>query len=141
MSTFNLNEVTLIGYASAEPKVFEKAEAHSEFATLSFATNKTWKHNGEKQSKAIWHNLVFSGENLTKIAKKYIKKGSFLHIQGELSYKSVKDESGKAYTTASILVKEVGFLSSGTSDDTAPRSVADESLQQAKEVLQGTQAA
>ncbi|WP_448518259.1 single-stranded DNA-binding protein [Rhodoflexus sp.] len=47
---------------------------------------------------------------MADIAEKYIKKGSFLYVEGNLKMRSYEDESGKKRYITEIIAEEVLLL-------------------------------
>ena len=102
----SLNKVLLIGRLGADPEIKQMVNGKS-VARLSLATSQSWKDKstGEKKEKTEWHRVVVFNEGLINVIKQYIKKGSQLYIEGQLSTRKWKDEkSGQdKYSTEIVL--------------------------------------
>jgi len=102
----SLNKVFLIGRLGADPDIKQMVNGKS-VARLSLATSQTWKdkNTGEKKEKTEWHRVVVFNEGLINVIKQYIKKGSQLYIEGQLSTRKWRDEkSGQdKYSTEIVL--------------------------------------
>ena len=102
----SLNKVLLIGRLGADPEIKQMVNGKS-VARLSLATSQTWKdkNSGEKKEKTEWHRIVVFNEGLVNVIQQYLKKGSQLYIEGQLSTRKWRDEkSGQdKYSTEIVL--------------------------------------
>ena len=89
----SLNKVLLIGRLGADPEIKQMVNGKS-VARISLATSNTWKdkNTGEKKEKTEWHRVVVFNEGLVNVVKQYLKKGSQIYIEGQLSTRKWKDE-------------------------------------------------
>ena len=108
----SLNKVLLIGRLGADPEIKQMVNGKS-VARLSLATSNTWKdkNTGEKKEKTEWHRVVIFNEGLVNVVQQYLKKGSQVYIEGQLSTRKWKDEKSglDRYSTEVVLQ---GFNSS-----------------------------
>ena len=108
----SLNKVLLIGRLGADPEIKQMVNGKS-VARLSIATSNTWKdkNTGEKKEKTEWHRVVIFNEGLVKVVEQYVKKGTQVYIEGQLTTRKWKDEKAgiDRYSTEIILQ---GFNSS-----------------------------
>ena len=102
----SLNKVLLIGRLGADPDIKQMVNGKS-VARLSIATSNTWKdkNTGEKKEKTEWHRVVIFNEGLVKVVQQYLKKGSQVYIEGQLSTRKCKDEQSglDKYSTEVVL--------------------------------------
>ena len=102
----SLNKVLLIGRLGADPEIKQMVNGKN-VARLSIATSNTWKdkNTGEKKEKTEWHRIVVFNEGLVNVIQQYLKKGSQIYIEGQLSTRKWKDEkTGQdKYSTEVIL--------------------------------------
>jgi single-strand DNA-binding protein len=83
----NLNKAMLIGNLTADPEV-RTTPSGQNVASFSLATNFVWKdQQGQKQTKAEFHNIVAWGK-LADIISQYLKKGAKVYIEGRLQTQS-----------------------------------------------------
>ena len=108
----SLNKVLLIGRLGADPEIKQMVNGKS-VARLSLATSNTWKdkNTGEKKEKTEWHRIVIFNEGLVNVVQQYVKKGSQVYIEGQLTTRKWKDEKSGVdrYSTEVVLQ---GFNSS-----------------------------
>ena len=108
----SLNKVLLIGRLGADPEIKQMVNGKS-VARLSLATSQTWKDktSGEKKEKTEWHRIVIFNEGLVNVVQQYVKKGSQVYIEGQLTTRKWKDEKSglDRYSTEVVLQ---GFNSS-----------------------------
>ena len=102
----SLNKVLLIGRLGADPEIKQMVNGKN-VARISLATSQTWKdkNTGEKKEKTEWHRIVVFNEGLVNVIQQYLKKGSQIYIEGQLSTRKWKDEkTGQdKYSTEVIL--------------------------------------
>ena len=110
----SLNKVQLIGRLGADPEIKQMVNGKS-VARLSLATSQSWKdkNTGEKKEKTESHRIVVFNEGLVNVVQKYLKKGSQVYIEGQLSTRKWKDEqSGQDKYSTEIIIQ--GYNSSLT---------------------------
>ena len=109
-----LNKVILIGRLGADPEIKQMVNGKS-VARLSLATNQNWKdkNTGEKKEKTEWHRIVVFNEGLINVIQQYLKKGSQIYVEGQLSTRKWKDEkSGQDKYSTEVVIQ--GYNSSLT---------------------------
>lgn len=106
-----LNKVQLIGSLGADPES-RSLNNGGEVTNLRLATSETWKDkDGNRQEKTEWHNVVIFNENLGRVAKSYLRKGSKVYVEGALQTRKWQDNSGTdRYTTEIVLQRFRGEL-------------------------------
>jgi len=108
----SLNKVLLIGRLGSDPDIKQMVNGKS-VARLSLATSNTWKdkNTGEKKEKTEWHRVVIFNEGLVNVVQQYVKKGTQVYIEGQLTTRKWKDEKSglDRYSTEVVLQ---GFNSS-----------------------------
>ena len=104
-----LNTVLLIGVLEADPEVRFTPNG-TPVADARLATHQTWKdEGGQLQERIDWHRLVFWGR-LAEIARQYLRKGCHVHIEGQLTTRSCKDERGQQREVTEIMVRDMHLL-------------------------------
>ena len=101
----SLNKVLLIGRLGADPEIKQMVNGKS-VARLSLATSQSWKdkNTGEKKEKTEWHKVIIFSSGLADITEKYLKKGSLIYIEGQVSSRKYTDQSGiEKYITEIVL--------------------------------------
>ena len=91
----NLNQVTLIGQLGRDPEALSFA-AGGEIVKLSIGTTETWRDrtSGERRQMTEWHTVVISADGLIPVAKRYLRKGSKVFVQGKLAKRKWTDHQG-----------------------------------------------
>jgi single-strand DNA-binding protein len=110
----SLNKVLLIGRLGADPEIKQMANGKN-VARLSLATSQNWKdkNTGEKKQKTEWHRVVIFNEGLVNVVQQYLKKGSQVYIEGQLSTRKWRDEqSGQDKYSTEVVIQ--GYNSSLT---------------------------
>ena len=110
----SLNKVLLIGRLGADPEVKQMVNGKN-VATLSIATSQSWKdkNTGEKKQKTEWHRVVIFNEGLVNVAQQYLKKGSQVYVEGQLTTRKWRDEKTQQDKYSTQIVIQ-GFNSSLT---------------------------
>ena len=110
----SLNKVLLIGHLGADPEIKQMINGKN-VARLSIATSQSWKdkNTGEKKEKTEWHRIVVFNEGLINVIQQYLKKGSQIYVEGQLSTRKWKDEkSGQDKYSTEVVMQ--GYNSSLT---------------------------
>ena len=100
----SVNKVILVGRLGQNPEV-KYTPSGAPVANFSVATSESWTDkSGQKQEKTEWHRVVIFNENLVKLAKSYLKKGSKVFIEGSLQTRKWTDQAGvEKYSTEVVL--------------------------------------
>ena len=97
-----VNKAILVGNVGGTPDV-RTLENGTKVANFSFATNKTYKKDGEKVTKTEWHRIVCFGKNAETV-EVFVNKGNQLYIEGEIRTREWDDKDGnKRYTTEVVI--------------------------------------
>jgi len=107
----SVNKVILVGNLGQDPEA-RSLNNGSEVVNLSLATSETWKDkDGQRQERSEWHRVVIFNENLAKVAKTYLRKGSKVYLEGQLQTRKWTDQSGAdKYSTEVVLQRFRGEL-------------------------------
>jgi single-strand DNA-binding protein len=108
----SVNKVILVGNLGKDPEV-RSMNNGGEVVSFSVATSENWndKASGERKEKTEWHNVVIFNENLGRIAKQYLRKGSSVYVEGQLQTRKWADQNGNdRYTTEVVLQRFRGEL-------------------------------
>lgn len=101
----SLNKVMLIGNLGADPEV-RSFQNGGKVANLRVATSETWKdkNTGEKQERTEWHTVAIFSEGLIGVVERFLRKGSKVYIEGQLSTRKWQDQQGAdRYSTEVVL--------------------------------------
>ena len=107
----SVNKVILVGNLGNDPESKSFANG-GEVVNLSVATSESWKdRDGNKQERTEWHRVVIFNENLGKVAKSYLRKGSKVYLEGQLQTRKWQDNNGQdKYSTEVVLQRFRGEL-------------------------------
>jgi single-strand DNA-binding protein len=136
----DLNKAMIIGNVVRDPEVRTTPSGQT-VVSFSIATNFNWTdQQGQKQSKAEFHNVV-AWRKLAEIIGQYVKKGTKIYIEGRLETRSWDDQNAiKRYRTEivadnMILLDRAGNTggapaSTGTAPEqpAAPKPPADQEI-------------
>ena len=106
-----VNKVILVGNLGADPES-RSLNNGGEVVNIRVATSESWKdRDGNRQEKTEWHTVAIFNENLGRVAKSYLKKGSKVYLEGQLQTRKWQDQSGNdRYSTEIVLQKFRGEL-------------------------------
>jgi single-strand DNA-binding protein len=106
-----VNKVILVGNLGADPEA-RSLNNGGEVVNMRIATSETWKDKeGQRQERTEWHNVVIFNENLGRVAKSYLRKGSKVYVEGQIQTRKWQDQSGNdRYTTEIVLQRFRGEL-------------------------------
>jgi single-strand DNA-binding protein len=107
----SVNKVILVGNLGNDPEAKSFSNG-GEVVNMSVATTESWKdRDGNKQERTEWHRVVIFNENLGKVAKQYLRKGSKVYLEGQLQTRKWQDNSGQdKYSTEVVLQRFRGEL-------------------------------
>jgi single-strand DNA-binding protein len=107
----SVNKVILVGNLGADPESRSFANG-GEVVSLRIATSESWKdRDGNRQERTEWRTVQIFNENLGKVAKSYLRKGSKVYLEGQLQTRKWTDQSGTdRYATEVVLQKFRGEL-------------------------------
>ena len=106
-----VNKVILVGNLGADPEA-RSLNNGGEVVNLRVATSEQWKdRDGNRQERTEWHQVVIFNENLGRVAKSYLRKGSKVYLEGQLQTRKWTDQTGNdRYSTEIVLQKFRGEL-------------------------------
>lgn len=111
----SVNKVILLGSLGRDPETrfMPNGEAVTNF---SMATSENWKDKaGVKQEKTEWHNIV-AYRKLAEIMGEYLKKGSYVYIEGKLQTRKWEKDGVTRYTTE-IVADQMQMLGQGSASN------------------------
>jgi single-strand DNA-binding protein len=106
-----VNKVILVGNLGADPES-RSLNNGGEVVNMRVATSESWKdRDGNRQERTEWHNVVIFNENLGRVAKSYLRKGSKVYVEGQLQTRKWQGQDGNdRYTTEIVLQRFRGEL-------------------------------
>ena len=106
-----VNKVILVGNLGQDPEARTFSNG-GEVVNLRVATSESWKdRDGNRQERPEWHSVAIFNENLGRVAKNYLRKGSKVYLEGQLQTRKWQDQNGNdRYTTEVVLQKFRGEL-------------------------------
>jgi single-strand DNA-binding protein len=106
-----VNKVILVGNLGDDPEV-RSLNNGGEVVNMRVATSESWKdRDGNRQERTEWHRVVIFNENLGRVAKSYLRKGSKVYLEGQIQTRKWTDQSGQdKYSTEVVLQRFRGEL-------------------------------
>jgi single-strand DNA-binding protein len=106
-----VNKVILVGNLGADPES-RSLNNGGEVVNMRIATSESWKdRDGNRQERTEWHNVVIFNENLGRVAKSYLRKGSKVYVEGQIQTRKWQGQDGNdRYTTEIVLQRFRGEL-------------------------------
>ena len=106
-----VNKVILVGNLGADPES-RSLNNGGEVVNMRVATSESWKdRDGNRQERTEWHNVVIFNENLGRVAKSYLRKGSKVYLEGQIQTRKWQGQDGNdRYTTEVVLQRFRGEL-------------------------------
>src|SRR3954469_10018028 len=106
-----VNKVILVGNLGADPES-RSLNNGGEVVNMRVATSENWKDkDGNRQERTEWHRVVIFNENLGKVAKQYLRKGSKVYLEGQIQTRKWQDNNGQdRYSTEVVLQRFRGEL-------------------------------
>ena len=107
--TYSMNKVQLIGYLGADPEL-RYTSGGKAVCNIRIATNSRWKDtSGEWQTHTDWHSVVV-WERRGEQCKEYLRKGSYVYIEGRNATRTWEDRDGKKCYKTEVVARTIGFL-------------------------------
>jgi single-strand DNA-binding protein len=106
-----VNKVILVGNLGDDPESRTMGSG-GEVVNLRVATSESWKdRDGNRQERTEWHRVVIFNENLGRVAKQFLRKGSKVYLEGQIQTRKWTDNEGKdRYSTEVVLQRFRGEL-------------------------------
>jgi single-strand DNA-binding protein len=106
-----VNKVILVGNLGDDPES-RSLNNGGEVVNLRVATSESWKDkDGNRQERTEWHRVVIFNENLGRVAKSYLRKGSKVYLEGQIQTRKWTDNNGQdKYSTEVVLQRFRGEL-------------------------------
>ena len=106
-----VNKVILVGNLGDDPES-RSLNNGGEVVNLRVATSENWKdRDGNRQERTEWHRVVIFNENLGRVAKQFLRKGSKVYLEGQLQTRKWTDNNGQdKYSTEVVLQRFRGEL-------------------------------
>jgi len=113
-----MNKAIVAGYVGKDPDV--KDTNGGPVANFSIATSTSWKdkRTGERKEKTEWHRIAAFG-NTAQLIAEYIRKGSYLTVEGHLQTDQYEDRETGATRYSTKVVAERIYFGPKTSSSTA----------------------
>ena len=105
----SVNKVILVGNLGRDPEVKAMQDGRS-LVNMSVATSETWRdrNSGERKERTEWHRVVIFNEKLAEVAQKFVRKGSKIYVEGQLSTRKWTDQSGQERYTTEVVIPRFG---------------------------------
>lgn len=105
----SVNKVILVGNLGRDPEVKSMQDGRS-MVNMSIATSETWRdrQSGERKERTEWHRVVIFNEKLAEVAQKFVRKGSKVYIEGQLTTRKWTDQSGQERYTTEVVIPRFG---------------------------------
>ena len=111
----SINKAILVGHLGKDPETKVMANGDS-VTNITLATSESWKDkSGEKVEKTEWHRVTFY-RKLAEIAGNYLKKGSFIYVEGRIETRKWTDKSGAERYTTEIIASDMKMLGAKPAD-------------------------
>ena len=114
-----VNKVILVGRLGADPQLKYTPSGRAN-VNFNLATNAVWKdQEGNQQEKTDWHRVSAWGK-LAEIIGEWLKKGSYVYIEGRLQTRSYEDSNGVKKYITEVVATDLEML--GKKGEGAPAS-------------------
>jgi single-strand DNA-binding protein len=129
----SVHKLTLVGYLGQDPES-RSLPSGVQVTNCSLATTERWKDkSGERQERTTWFRLAFFGP-LADIASQYLRKGSLIYVEGQVSARPWTNKQGEAQASLEVNVREMKMLGGARAenrreDDGAPQATSDSARQ------------
>lgn len=114
----SLNKVILIGFVGKDPDVryFDSGTAVANFPLATSERGYTLANGTVVPERTEWHNVVVRRDQV-QFVEKWVKKGSFVYVEGKIRTRTYDDQSGNKRYIVEIHADRIEFFSSGSRRD------------------------
>lgn len=114
----SLNKVILIGFVGRDPDVryFDSGTAVANFPLATSERGYTLANGTVVPERTEWHNVVVRRDQV-QFVEKWVKKGSFVYVEGKIRTRTYDDQSGNKRYIVEIHADRIEFFSSGSRRD------------------------
>ena len=105
----SVNKVILVGNVGRDPEVKNMQDGRS-MVNMSVATSETWRdrQSGERKEKTEWHRVVVFNDKIAEVVQKFVRKGSKLYIEGQLTTRKWTDQNGQDRYSTEVVIPRFG---------------------------------
>ncbi|MFH1942342.1 MAG: single-stranded DNA-binding protein [bacterium] len=112
-----VNKVILVGRLGADPQLKYTPSGKAN-ASFNVATNAVWKdQEGNPQERTDWHRVIAWGK-LAEVMGEWLKKGSYIYLEGRLQTRSYEDTNGVKKWITEVVATDMEML--GKKGESAP---------------------
>ena len=105
----SLNKVMLIGNLGADPEI-RSFQNGGRVCNLRIATSENWKdkNTGERKEATEWHQVAIFNDGLIGVCERFLKKGSKVYVEGQISTRKWQDQSGNDRYSTEVVLRGFG---------------------------------
>jgi len=107
----------LIGTIGTDPEVNSKNGFNVVKLSLATTESSKDKNTGSYVAKTEWHKLVLFGK-AADIASSFVKKGSFVYVEGKIKTSKYQSKDGIEKSTTDIIVSSLTVLDKKSDNQT-----------------------
>src|SRR5689334_12193618 len=107
----SVNKVILIGNLGQDPEV-KSFQNGGKVCNLRLATSESWKDKdtGERKERTEWHTIAIHTDGLVGVAERFLRKGSKVYLEGQLSTRKWQDQSGADRYSTEVVLRGPGAV-------------------------------
>jgi single-strand DNA-binding protein len=110
-----LNKVQLIGYLGRDPET-RTTPTGKKVSHFSLGVTRRWKSGSASKEATDWFNVDAWGR-LGETVQQYLKKGSFVYLEGRLQTDKYEDKGGEAKYFTRVVASTLQFLDRKPADE------------------------
>ena len=127
-----VNKVILVGRLGADPQLKYTPSGRAN-ASFNIATNLVWKdQDGNQQEKTEWHRVIAWGK-LAEVIGEWLKKGSYVYIEGRLQTRSYDDNNGVKKWITEVVATDLEMLGKKGEGSTDTEAIPPEEIPEGNE--------
>ena len=133
MARGSVNKAILIGILGADPEIRYTPSGRA-VTSLRIATNEVWKDkDGQQQERTEWHNIVL-WDKLAEISAEFLKKGSYIYIEGRLQTRAWEGQDGVQRRTTEIVAQRMQMLDKKGAEPEVPFGSEEPQVEEGSEI-------
>lgn len=107
----SVNKVIIVGNLGADPEIKSFANG-GRICNLRVATSESWtdKQTGERKQRTEWTSVTIHSEGLVGVAERYLRKGSKVYLEGQLSTRKWTASDGSDRYSTEVVLRGPGAV-------------------------------
>jgi single-strand DNA-binding protein len=102
----SVDKVILVGNLGADPEV-RSFQSGGRICDLRLATAENWEdpRTGKRKERTDWHRVIIFADELIDLARRHLRKGSKIYVEGQLRTRRWRGRNGVDHDTTEVVLE------------------------------------